>query len=146
MSLHHLGALANDSEFRTWTRQDDGSKPDLRAKNAGGGKLDVIGLVPSVDTAWKPTLSASLSTRQGSQRGPKKGHMTALRSRTGSGTFILHPQQLCFSNFDASNFLPPASRGSVTAISAFEHLYQHLRVHRKSPVAIEPTRRLQDGQ
>lgn len=64
VSLHHLGALANDSEFRTWKRQDDDSKPDLRAKNAGGGKLDVIGLVPSVDTAWKPTPSASLSTRQ----------------------------------------------------------------------------------
>ncbi len=94
------------------------------------------------------------------QRGPKKGHMTALRSRIGSGTFIFHlssfifhlssfifhPQQLCFSNFDASTFLPSASRGSVRAISAFELLYQHLRVHRNSPVAIEPTRRLQDGQ
>ena len=64
VSLHHLGVLAYDSECRTWKRQDDDSKPDLRAKNAGGGKLDVIGLVPSVDTAWKPTLSASLSTRQ----------------------------------------------------------------------------------
>ena len=65
VSLHHLlehGQMI--PEFGTWTRQDDGSKPDLRAKNAGGGRLDVIGLVPSVDTAWKPTLSASLSTRQ----------------------------------------------------------------------------------
>lgn len=64
VSLHHRGALANDSYFRTWKRQADDSKPDLRAKNAGGGKLDVIGLVPSAETAWKPTLSASLSTRQ----------------------------------------------------------------------------------
>ncbi len=80
------------------------------------------------------------------QRGPKKGHMTALRSQIGSGTFIFHPQQLCFSNFDASAFLPSASRGSVPAISAFELLYQHLRVHRNPPVAIEPTRRLQHGQ
>lgn len=81
-----------------------------------------------------------------SQRGPKKGHMTALRSRIGLSTFILHPQQLCFSNFDASTFLPSASRGYVPAIFAFELFYQHLRVHRKPPVAIEPTRRLQDGQ
>ena len=50
----------------------------------------MIGLVLSVDTAWNPTLSALLSTRQ-SQRGPKKGHITALQSRMvgAPSSFIL---------------------------------------------------------
>ena len=59
VSLHFLGARVNDSKYRTWKRQEDDSKPDLPAKNVGGGKQDVIGFVPSVDTAWKPTPIAS---------------------------------------------------------------------------------------